>query len=399
MTRRNVGSAAPAGSAPDSSTPDSSAPDSSAPHMPPLHGSPLDGIPLDDLRAAVLAWYDREARSLPFRGASDPWAILVSETMAQQTQAERAGQAWSAFIVRFPTPRALAEAEPADVLRAWRGLGYNRRAIALQRAAQRIVDLHDGRVPEELQQLEGLPGVGPYTARAVAALAFGRRVGAVDTNVRRVIARLCGAPLAPRDAQALADALVDHVRPGDWTHALMDVGARRCRPTAPRCDECPLARWCRDRGHGIARRETGEIAILVGDRAAAGIHGASRPPSPSAVRNAPSSRTPFPATTRWLRGRIVDRLRDAPRDAWVRLEGPMGVHGPSAVASAAAALVRDGLAESDPVDPVRLRLPSRAIGPSSGARASTSLPTGSSPPALAASPAPPHPPARTLDAR
>jgi A/G-specific adenine glycosylase len=309
-----------------------------------LRGSPRDalrGIPLGSLRAAVLAWYDEQGRSLPFRGASDPWAILVSEAMAQQTQAARAGEAWRTFMVRFPTPETLAEAAPAEVLRAWRGLGYNRRAVALQRAAQRIVELHGGRVPAEPDQLETLPGVGPYTARAVAALAYGRPVGAVDTNIRRVIGRLTGGPQPPRPTQAIADALVDPDRSADWTHALMDVGAGPCRPVGPRCEACPLRPWCRTYASG------GPAATAVQRTGA---------PAPA----------PFPTTTRWLRGRIVDRLRDAPGEGWVRLDEPIGTHDRAAVARAAARLVGDGLAEADARDPVRLRLPPRTLtaGPS-----------------------------------
>ena len=130
------------------------------------------------LRDAILAWYASRGRSLPFRGATDPYAILVSEAMAQQTQAARAGEAWVRFMDAFPTVAALAAATPADVLRAWQGLGYNRRALNLWRAARRIVEVHGGELPADLRALQALPGVGPYTARAVAALAFEMPVGA-----------------------------------------------------------------------------------------------------------------------------------------------------------------------------------------------------------------------------
>ena len=145
-----------------------------------------------EARAAVLAWYDTRGRTLPFRGQLDPYAILVSEVMAQQTQISRVSQQWVTFMAAFPSVESLAEAPTADVLRAWRGLGYNRRALNLQRAARVIVSEHRGRVPSNLAELLRLPGVGPYTARAVAALAFGQAVGPVDTNVRRVLARLIG---------------------------------------------------------------------------------------------------------------------------------------------------------------------------------------------------------------
>ena len=133
---------------------------------------PASSIP-PALRDAVLAWYDANGRRLAFRATRDPYAVLVSELMAQQTQAERAAIAWTDWMTRFPTVGSLAAAPVADVVRAWAGLGYNRRAINLQRAARVIVDEHGGRVPDAVDALEALPGVGPYTARAVAAIAFG----------------------------------------------------------------------------------------------------------------------------------------------------------------------------------------------------------------------------------
>ncbi|TAL10330.1 MAG: A/G-specific adenine glycosylase, partial [Chloroflexota bacterium] len=201
-----------------------------------------------DLRDAILAWYPTRGRDLAFRGTTDPYAILVSEAMAQQTQAARAADYWSRFMHEFPTAHALAAASPAAVLRAWRGLGYNRRAIALRRAAIEIVRDHDGQVPPDLAALERLPGVGPYTARAVAALAFGMPVGAVDVNVRRVLNRAIGGSLdalSPRDLQSVADASVPADRPGEWTHALMDIGATFCKPREPRCADCPARVACR----------------------------------------------------------------------------------------------------------------------------------------------------------
>jgi len=174
----------------------------------------------------VLAWYEATGRPLAFRATSDPYAVLVSELMAQQTQALRAAESWTAWMVRFPTVLALAEAPVAEVLRAWAGLGYNRRAVALHRAARVIVEEHGGEVPASVPELEALPGVGPYTARAVAAIAFGMPVGAVDTNVRRVLGRLVagGAEgFTPASMQALADAVVDMRR-------IADIGASRLGP-------------------------------------------------------------------------------------------------------------------------------------------------------------------------
>ena len=288
-----------------------------------------------DARAAVLAWYDARGRALAFRGTRDPYAILVSEVMAQQTQIARVVEAWSRFLERFPTLAVLAAATPADVLRAWRGMGYDRRALNLQRAARAIVAEHDGQVPRDVAALECLPGIGPYTARAVAALAFGTAVGAVDTNVRRVLGRVLGGAdgLAAGPLQAAADASVDRVRPGDWTHAVMDVGATLCRPTRPRCEDCPLVGWCR----------------FAAERA-----GASTSAAPA--RRVGQAHEPFHASTRWLRGRIVDRLRDADGASWTVVEAPIGDHGDAAIDAALSALARDGLVELDPVATRRARL-------------------------------------------
>lgn len=289
------------------------------------------------LRDAILAWYEVAGRALPFRATADPFAILVSEAMAQQTQAARAGEAWIRFMARFPTADALAAATPADVLRAWHGLGYNRRALYLWRAARQIVELHGGRVPADLTALQALPGVGPYTARAVAALAFGQPVGAVDTNVRRVLGRIVAghAPaLAAAVLQEIADAAVPPDRPGAWTHALMDLGAAVCRPKRPDCKACPARDWCRyARENALPLRDPGpSVAGSVG-----------RGPRP-AVREAPAR---FTTTARWLRGAIVDRLRLVDGDVWATIEGPIGAHDSAAVAAALEALARDGLVELD----------------------------------------------------
>ncbi len=200
------------------------------------------------LRGAILAWYDEQGRPLAFRRTRDPYAILVSEAMAQQTQASRAAAYWERFMEQFPTVDALAAATPAAVLRAWQGLGYDRRALALWRAARIVVEEHGGRIPSTVAELQALPGVGPYTARAVAAIAFGAPVGAVDVNVRRVLGRIVAGDalgLPAPELQRVADDAVPSDRPGDWTHALMDVGATVCRATAPQCGACPARRWCR----------------------------------------------------------------------------------------------------------------------------------------------------------
>lgn len=281
------------------------------------------GIPVG-ARDAILAWYAERGRPLAFRRTRDPYAILVSEAMAQQTQASRAAAYWERFMDRFPTVEALAAATPASVLRAWQGLGYDRRALALWRTARIVVDEHGGRMPSTVAELQALPGVGPYTARAVAALAFGLAVGAVDVNVRRVLGRIVtgdALALPAPELQRVADAAVPPDRPGDWTHAVMDVGATLCRPRAPRCEACPARPWCR-----LAARNADQPAAAASSRA--------RRPSPR-----------FESTNRWLRGRILDLLRAAPDGEWVALDVAIGAHDPGRVRAAADAMARDGVLE------------------------------------------------------
>jgi A/G-specific adenine glycosylase len=281
---------------------------------------------LASLQSAVLDWYAANGRDLAFRRTRDPWAVLVSEVIAQQTQAARAAEAWERFIAQFPTPAALAAVSPATVIRAWRGLGYNRRAIALREAATRIVEDHGGRVPETLEALTALPGVGPYTARAVLAFAFDRPVAPLDTNIRRVLDRAIGPlPAAPKALQATADGFVPPNAAADWAHALMDLGATICVARAPRCDACPIRVTCRSLRTG---------SQVTFDRAR------SRP-------KVGARSTPFPDTSRWLRGRILDRLRDAADDAWVVFDAPIGTHPHDAVIAEVGRLSNEGLLEAD----------------------------------------------------
>lgn len=301
-----------------------------------------------DFAATVLDWYSVHGRDLAFRRTTDPWAILVSEVMAQQTQAARAAEAWSGFMAAYPTPASLAAASPAAVIRAWRGLGYNRRALALHGAAIAIVEGHGGRVPDTLEALVKLPGVGSYTARAVLAIAFGRPVAALDVNTRRVVGRTVAGSeiaLAPRALQALADELVPAAAAAAWTHALMDIGAAFCRPREPRCDACPLRDACAFRARGGSTAESQDAARRH-------RWGRERPER-GASGGSPAR---FASTSRWLRGRIVDRLRDAPDGAWVTFTEPMGEHGAVAVQSAIEGLARDGLVEREPGVPASCRI-------------------------------------------
>ncbi len=204
------------------------------------------------VRRRILAWYADAARDVPWRRSTDPWAVLVSEVMLQQTQGSRVADRFPPFLERFPTPQAMAAVSTAEVLAAWSGLGYNRRALALHRAATQITV--DG-WPATTEGLEALPGVGRYTARAVAALAFGRPVGAVDTNVRRWLVRRFGLPAnaAPRRLQELADALATadprttRAEAAAWMHASMEFGAIICRARRPACPNCPIRAGCPSR--------------------------------------------------------------------------------------------------------------------------------------------------------
>ncbi|HWH32576.1 MAG TPA: A/G-specific adenine glycosylase [Egibacteraceae bacterium] len=268
----------------------------------------------------LLDWYAAQARALPWRRTRDPYRVLVSEIMLQQTQVSRVEPLYRAFLRRFPSARALAAAPAAEVLGAWRGLGYNRRALNLHRAAQAVVQRHGGRVPGDLEALRALPGVGDYTARAVLAFAFGRDAAPVDTNVARVLARaVAGAPLGKAQAQRLADAVLPRGRAAEWGNALMDLGARVCTARLPRCEDCPVASACAWRRAGGA------------DPAAAG-----------ALR--PRPQAPFAGSDRFHRGRLVDALRDGPL-----LPGALGraaqLDDAARLEGIVAALVREGMAQ------------------------------------------------------
>jgi A/G-specific adenine glycosylase len=192
---------------------------------------------------ALLAWYDGARRDLPWRSTRDPYRVLVSEVMAQQTQISRVAGHYGRFTQQFPTVEALASASLAEVLSAWSGLGYNRRARYLHAAAARVVT-HGW--PTTAAGLRELPGVGPYTAAAVACLAFDEPVAAVDTNMRRVLSRWVGKPLAGNELTAAAATELDRARAPDWNQAIMDLGASICSPRAPGCNACPVQAWCSD---------------------------------------------------------------------------------------------------------------------------------------------------------
>jgi A/G-specific adenine glycosylase len=264
------------------------------------------------VRGALLDWYAASHRDFPWRGETDPYAVLVSEVMLQQTQAGRIAERFPRFMARFPTAEALAVAPAGTVLAEWSGLGYNRRALALQRAAAAVAA---GGWPRDVAGLRGLAGVGPYTARAVASLAFGVPAGVVDTNVRRWLLRRFRGPDAPAQLQALADALAARGRGTDvaaWTHATMEFGASVCRTRDPRCDACPIARGCPSRNRAATVPVARQPSLRGSDRAYRG-----------AVLRLLSSAHGHAMTVRSLRGRLE---RDAGRigpaldeTGWIRV--------------------------------------------------------------------------------
>ncbi len=276
--------------------------------------------------AAIRAWYRPRRRAYPWRRAHpDPYAVLVSEVMLQQTQAPRVAPVFERFLARFPDVGTLARASRPDVIRAWAGLGYNRRAVALHASAIAIEREHHGEVPRTVDALRTLPGVGPYTAGAVASIAFGAAVPAPDVNVRRVVARVLHGrepqELAAADLAAAAAAFLDREDPGGWNQALMDVGRELCRPS-PRCEACPLRRGCRFR--------------------AAGRLGAP----PARPLGAPPARrqAPFEGSARQVRGRIVAALRDRPSATLTTLVTAADV-AELRVLAAIDGLVRDGIVQ------------------------------------------------------
>lgn len=214
---------------------------------------------IETIRPRLLAWYRHNRRDLPWRGETDPYRLWISEVMLQQTQVTTVIPYYQRFLQRFPTLADLAAAPLAEVLKAWEGLGYYARARNLHRAAVEMMEKYGGHFPQTYAELRRLPGFGDYTAGAVASIAFGKVVPAVDGNVKRVLARLLALPeevtrgAAARQLRDFAAALVDPQAPGDWTQALMELGALVCLPQNPKCLLCPLHELCRARQQGLER--------------------------------------------------------------------------------------------------------------------------------------------------
>lgn len=272
---------------------------------------------------AVLRWWEEGRKSrdtLPWRQRRDPWAVLVSEVMLTQTQVARVAVRFPLFIERYPTADRCARAKLASVIRAWSGLGYNRRAKSLHEAAGTIVSKFSGRVPSKCAELESLRGVGPYISRAVAAFAFNEDVAPIDSNVRRVLERaIAGSPLSMPRAQEIGNSLVPLGAAREWGLALMDFGSLVCSARTPRCSDCPVLAV----GACVWRSET----HLDGD---------------PRTKSRPSQRA-FSGSDRDIRGRLVRAACNAPirTDALASFDGPDS--NSSRVHEIAARLVAEGL--------------------------------------------------------
>lgn len=276
-----------------------------------------------EFQQLLTPWAERVRRDLPWRRTRDPWAILVAEVMLQQTQVSRVIPKWEAFLGRFPTIVACAQASQADVVRSWEGLGYHRRAVALHGAAQAIALRHNGVVPRNRAALMALPGIGPYTSRAIRTFAYEWDDAVLDTNVARIVARaLVGARCKSAEAQSHADSLVPTGHGWVWNQGMLDLGAMVCTKQRPMCETCPLATVCVWRQAGNPEPDP-----AIGS---AGVSG---------------KQSRFEGSDRQGRGRILAALRTGPveREDLSRLTG---WHDRERAKRAAESLVADGLALS-----------------------------------------------------
>ena len=265
------------------------------------------------VQRALLQWYANEQRDLPWRSTTDPYAILVSEIMLQQTQVERVLPKYYQFLTVFPTLAALAKAATAEVISVWVPLGYNRRAVNLQAIARQVMAEYDGRIPDTIEELLKLKGIGRYTAGAIACFAYRKQVATVDTNIRRVLYRIF-IGLEQLDAKindAAILSLAERVLPAgeayNWNQALMDIGATICTSGNPQCSRCPLQETC----HAYA--EMSQHSLFPSGTVLRQLRKV-------AEKKASYEAQPFTSTNRYFRGRIVALLRSLPADARMPFE-------------------------------------------------------------------------------
>lgn len=325
------------------------------------------------VQEALLDWFVANRRDLPWRHTRDPYRVLVSEIMLQQTQVDRVLPKYTAFLQAFPTLEALAAAPTAEVIRLWSGLGYNRRAVNLQRTARAVLEQHGGVFPREVAALQVLPGIGPYTAGAVACFAFEQDVAFMDTNIRRAVRRIFVGP--DTHASGIADAaLLDLARIAvpsgkgwEWNQGIMELGATICTAAAPACWRCPVRAFCR----AYAALQTADeniFATLDTDSTQAHVlqyPSLAAPNAPQAVprRVAERREAPYAGSNRFFRGRVVAALRTLQPGATITLAelGPQvkddySEDDASWLLTMVEALARDGLAQID--EHQRVSLPS-----------------------------------------
>ncbi len=323
-------------------------------HSPPVY---LPSQPAPDtvarVQRCILDWYTAEQRDLPWRSTSDPYAILVSEIMLQQTQVERVLPKYRQFLAAFPTLADLAAAPTSAVISVWVPLGYNSRAVRLQSIARQVMATYDGRIPDTIEELLTLKGIGRYTAGAIACFAYRKAVATVDTNIRRVLHRIFLGLEHPEprlnDAQmlALAEQVLPSAEAYNWNQALMDLGATICTSNNPQCVRCPLQDMC------SAYAEMSQHSLFPSGSVLRQLRKVAEKKSNYQAQ-------PFTQTNRYYRGRIVDFLRSLPTDQRISLSMLGAAIKPEFTADdlpwlqkVVAGLVKDGLLD-DAEDGVRL---------------------------------------------
>ncbi|MBO0780726.1 MAG: A/G-specific adenine glycosylase [Ktedonobacteraceae bacterium] len=277
-------------------------------HTPPsLPATPAPDL-IGQVHAFLLVWYAAEQRDLPWRATNDPYAILVSEMMLQQTQVDRVLPKYQQFLATFPTLEALAVAPTAEVISAWVPLGYNMRAVRLQSIARQVIAEYEGRIPDSIDELLKLKGIGRYTAGAIACFAYGKQVATVDTNIRRVLHRIFLGIEQSRESDAHMLELAEQVLPpGEaypWNQALMDLGATICTSNNPQCSGCPLQEPCQ------AYQEMCQHSLFPSGTVLRQLR---------KVAEKKPAYQPFTSSNRYFRGRIVDYLRTLPAEQRVPL--------------------------------------------------------------------------------
>jgi A/G-specific adenine glycosylase len=306
---------------------------------------------LPEIQQALLDWFAEHGRDLPWRRTRDPYRVLVSEIMLQQTQVDRVLPKYTAFLERFPRLEDLADAPSSEVIRLWSGLGYNRRAVNLQRTARAVLDEHAGEFPRSLDALLALPGVGPYTAGAIACFAFEQDVAFMDTNIRRALRRLFVGPdesaaaqsMTDKSMQPIAQAAIPVGKAWSWNQAIMELGATICTAAKPACWRCPLRQFCT----AYRERQNADSALF------SEASYLEQPRKAQATRRVTERREqPFVGSNRFFRGRVVAALRTLPEGASMSLSmlGPQVKDDYSEadrewLEAIVMGLVRDGLAQ------------------------------------------------------